>query len=50
MVEPTAKEPLAAEQSVVPFEEKPVTVVRSDGSEEAIEKKPTRGGWWRRRN
>jgi len=50
MVEPTAKEPLAAEQSVVPFEEKPVTVVRSDGSEEAIEKKPTRGGWWRRRS
>jgi len=50
MVEPSGKEPLAAEQSVVPFEEKPVTVVKSDGSEESADKKPSRGGWWRRRS
>jgi len=50
MVEPSGTEPLEADQSVVPFEEKPVTVVRTDGSEEAVEKKPSRGGWWRRRS
>jgi len=50
IVEPSAKEPLEAEQSIVPFEEKPVTVVKTDGSEETVEKKPSRGGWWRRRS